>query len=128
MAMTDRMALLEDLADAARAWWNAKTPDACQKHYTALGAAITALDAHPAEPVGETVEVRGCVGVDENGEVYGYCSSRDDDDELRGQVESCGYQPTAMFSIRVPKSPPPIPTIRADVEWERNHVDVEPGV
>ena len=110
--MSDRMAALERVAEAVRAWF--------EKHDRGAHAnpadMRAALDALPAEPVGDTVEVRGCVGVDERGEVYGYCSSRDDDDELRGQVESCDYQPTAMFTIRVPKSPPPIPTVAARVE------------
>lgn len=122
--MSDRMALLDAVAEAARSWLNiaAELPYQDQRELDAMSVcekaltAYYALDAHPAEPVGETVEVRGCVGVDDRGEVYGYCSSRDDDDELRGQVESCDYQPTAMFSIRVPKTPPPIPTVAARVE------------
>lgn len=113
--MNDRMTLLERVAEAARVWSNTPMSDNIHEEQ-ALVKALIALDAHPAEPVGETVEVRGCVGVDESGEVYGYCSSRDDDDELRGQVESCDYQPTAMFTIRVPKSPPPIPTVAARVK------------
>lgn len=52
--MSDRMALLEAVAAAARAWWNAKTPDAGKKGYAALGAALSSLPAEP-EPEGEMV-------------------------------------------------------------------------
>ena len=87
----------------------------CARLQTIALAALEALPSVP-EPAGETVEVRGCVGVSESGEVYGYCSNRDNDDELRWQVESADYQPTAMFTIRVPKSAPSLPTITTTVE------------
>jgi hypothetical protein len=122
--MTDRVKLLEAVAEAARAWLNvvSRLPYQDQRELDAMSVcenalnAVYSIDAIPAEPVGETVEVRGCAGVSESGEVYGYCSTRENDDELRWQVESCDFQPTAMFTIRVPKSMPLLPTVTARVE------------
>jgi hypothetical protein len=56
--MTDaRMAALEAVVDAVRAWLNAQTTNAGNRAYRAMNDALAALDALPAPAQGETVEV-----------------------------------------------------------------------
>jgi hypothetical protein len=59
--MSDRMTLLERVAEAARKL--SMTPWIARKRSDndELERALSSLDAHPAAPVGETVEVRAAV-------------------------------------------------------------------
>jgi hypothetical protein len=111
--MSDRMTALERVAEAARNYARCGLVQAGG----ALDQALTALDAHLAEPVGETVEVYGAIRVDPKGYVEGRVFGREKDARRMsregGSTEN-GPIVGAFFTARVPL--PTIPTVAARVE------------
>ena len=104
--MTDRMAALERVAEAARQMHVTRTSDGLAAAIV-LRAALDALDALPAEPVGETVEVRA--GVYRDRVDNRLCVSDLDED-----FHPADFERIATITARVPL--PAIPTVAARVE------------
>lgn len=102
--MTDntRLAAMEAVAEAARVWCRAKARTD-EMHYAMVGA-LAALDAFPAQPPGETVEVYGVIK-DDDGVIYMIDHSLQD-----------GYAGHVIANVTARVLLPAVPTITADVE------------
>ena len=115
--MTDRMAALERVAEAAREMqmWQPDRMTQPSAAYSAWGKLNNALDALrfapalPAEPVGETVDVRvGLWRNPHNNRLHAEIIDGADD------AESGAWKRIATITARVPL--PTIPTVAARVE------------
>jgi hypothetical protein len=124
--MTDRMALLEAVAEAAREYRDAQNITALNTARDKMIAALAALDALPAEPAGETVEVYGAIRADPKGYVEGRVFRYGKDARRMsregGSTEN-GPIVGVFFTARVPL--PTIPTVAARVETCTASAEVE---
>ena len=118
--MTDRMAALERVAEAARASYRDphiyRSVEERQAEMREIVAALDALDALPAEPVGEAVEVMAAVLVNADG-APSLCDMTSSGQSSRLALNSWlrnGFQHIATITARVPI--PVIPTVAAKVE------------
>ena len=133
----ERAKALEAVAEAARVWLNivAELPYQNQQELDSMDAcekALTTLDALPAEPAdaGEMVEMRAAI-FSNGGEAWTILGLSHHDDagvlrEAEAYTEGGDEQHIAWLRVTARISRPVVPEVRADIEWEKHHVDVEP--
>ena len=107
----DRVKLLDAVAKAAFDYRHLITTETHRELVRAVDA-LAAHDAQPAAVVGETVEVRGCVGQDGRS-FYAFGEAGGENHDLAEHIRGAGYEPRGFFTLSLPMEPPSIPTIAA---------------